>query len=72
MSQDVTREHMTEYVELVPLRADGVELHVPAADHRPGWLIWLSRHALLLVTFVLPSAIALLYYGLIAADRYTS
>lgn len=72
MSQDVTQDHVTEYVELVPLRADGVELHVPAADHRPGWLIWLSRHALLLITFVLPSTIAVLYYGLIAADRYTS
>lgn len=72
MSQDVTQDHVTEYVELVPLRADGVELHVPAADHRPGWLIWLSRHALLLITFVLPSAVAVLYYGLIAADRYTS
>ena len=72
MSQGVTQDHVTEYVELVPLRADGVELHVPAADHRPGWLIWLGRHALLLITFVLPSLIAVLYYGLIAADRYTS
>lgn len=72
MSQDVTQDHVTEYVELVPLRADGVELHMPATDHRPGWLIWISRHALLLITFVLPSAVAVLYYGLIAADRYTS
>ena len=72
MSQDVTQDHITEYVELVPLRADGIELHVPAEDHRPGWLIWLSRNALLLITFILPTAVAVLYYGLIAADRYTS
>jgi len=72
MSQDVTQDHITEYVELVPLRADGVELHVPAGDRRPAWLIWLSRRALLLITFVLPTMIALLYYGLVAADRYTS
>lgn len=72
MSQSDTQDHTTEYVELVPLRTNEVDLHVPAADHRPGWLIWLGRHALLLLTFVLPSVIAVLYYGLIAADRYTS
>lgn len=72
MSQDVTQDHITEYVELVPLRTDGIELHVPASDRRPAWLTWLSRRALLLITFVLPSMVALLYYGLIAADRYTS
>lgn len=72
MSQGVTRDNVTDYVELVPLRTAGIDLHVPAADQSPTWLVWLRRYALLLVTFVLPSVMALLYYGLIAADRYTS
>lgn len=72
MSQGVTPDQVTEYVELVPLRAEEVDLHVPVASRHPSWLIWLRRHTLLLITFVLPSVVAVLYYGLIAADRYTS
>ncbi|MGO4171805.1 capsule biosynthesis protein [Bosea sp. TAF32] len=72
MSQGVTPDQVTEYVELVPLRAEELDLHVPVASNHPDWLIWLRRHALLLITFVLPSVVAVLYYGLVAADRYTS
>lgn len=72
MSQGVTPDQVTEYVELVPLRAEELDLHVPVASNHLNWLIWLRRHALLLITFVLPSVVAVLYYGLVAADRYTS
>jgi capsular polysaccharide transport system permease protein len=61
-----------DYVELVPLRPAGADLEVPAATERPAWRHALRRHALMLAVFVLPSLIAVLYYGLIAADRYTS
>lgn len=72
MNQGVTQDQVTDYVELVPLRARGAEIHVAAADNRPAWQPFLSRHALLLITFVLPSLIGFLYYGFIAADRYSS
>ena len=72
MNQRIAQEQVADYVELVPLRAHGVEIHVPAADHRPAWQGFVRRHALLFATFVLPSVIGALYYGVIAADRYTS
>lgn len=72
MNQRVTQDRVTDYVELVPLRARGPELHAPAADGRPAWQMLLRRHALLLLTFVLPSLVGVLYYGFITADRYTS
>lgn len=72
MSQGVMPDQVTEYVELVPLRAEEVDLHVPVASRHPSWLIWLRCHTLLLITFVLPSVVAVLFYGLIAADRYSS
>jgi capsular polysaccharide transport system permease protein len=72
MSQFVSREIVPDYVELVPLRSGGDDLSVPLEIERPSWLLWLRRRALMLLTFVLPSVLALLYFGVIAADRYTS
>lgn len=72
MSQFVTPEIVPDYVELVPLRSGGGDVGVPLEIERPGWLLWLRRRALVLLTFVLPSLLALLYFGVIAADRYTS
>jgi capsular polysaccharide transport system permease protein len=72
MSQFVTREIVPDYVELVPLRSGGGDLNAPLEIERPSWLLWLRRRALMLLTFVLPSVLALLYFGVIAADRYTS
>jgi capsular polysaccharide transport system permease protein len=72
MSQFVTREIIPDYVELVPLRSGGGDLSTPLEIERPSWLLRLRRRALMLLTFVLPSVLALLYFGVIAADRYTS
>lgn len=72
MSHGVTPRTAQDYVELVPLRPGTVDLDVATATEEPAWLLALRRHALLLVTFVLPSLIAILYFGLILADRYTS
>lgn len=72
MSQGIMQESATDYVELVPLRVNEAGVGLPAKKPLPGWLAALSRHALILVTFVLPCFLAVLYYGLIVADRYTS
>ncbi|HEV7257973.1 MAG TPA: capsule biosynthesis protein [Bosea sp. (in: a-proteobacteria)] len=72
MNQGATQDQVRDYVELVPLRARGAELHVPAADPRPAWRVFLGRHALVLLTFVLPCLVGVLYFGLLTADRYTS
>lgn len=72
MSQDVTPGHLSDYVELVPLRSGAAQVPISATAPVPQWLRWLRRHALFIVTVILPSTIALLYYGVIAADRYSS
>lgn len=72
MSQGVTQDHLPEYVELVPLRPGDIELHAPHAGGRSARQLWWRRYALMLLTFVLPSLMGILYYGLIVADRYTS
>ncbi len=69
MSQGIKREIASDYVELVPLRSSGGELGVISVDKLPKWS---RRNALMLLTFVLPSLLAILYYGFVAADRYTS
>lgn len=69
MSQGVTREIVSDYVELVPLRSRGGELGEPVAVKLASWP---RRRALMLLTFVLPSLLAILYFGIIAADRYVS
>ncbi len=62
-------ETASAFIELVPVRPTRVQ----AAD-RPQQpkRAWLARHALLLVTFVLPSVLSAVYFGLIASDRYTT
>ena len=72
MSQDVSPGHLTDYVELVPLRSGAADVHIASATPVPHWVRWLRRYALFVATVILPSTIALLYYGLIAADRYSS
>lgn len=72
MSQDVTPGHLSDYVELVPLRSGAGQVQVSAAAPVPRWLRWLRRYALFIVTVILPGAIALFYYGFVAADRYSS
>ncbi|MGX1740403.1 capsule biosynthesis protein [Bosea sp. NPDC055353] len=72
MSQGIIEENVTDYVELVPLRVNETGVDLPLRKPLPGWLVALRRHALILVTFALPCLLAVLYFGLIVADRYTS
>ncbi|KPF65734.1 hypothetical protein IP69_17115 [Bosea sp. AAP35] len=72
MSQDVTPGHLSGYVELVPLRSGAAQAPISTAADIPHWLRWLRRYALFIVTVLLPSTIAVLYFGVITADRYSS
>ncbi len=62
-------ESVPAYIELVPVRPGGSKAADRTLQRRAGWV---RRHALLLITFVLPSVLFTLYFGLIAADRYTT
>ncbi len=62
-------EAVPAYIELVPVRPGGSKAADRALGRKQGWV---RRHALLLSTFVLPSLLLTLYFGLIAADRYST
>lgn len=57
------------FIELVPVRAGGVKANDAEIDRRAGWL---QRNRLFWGIFVLPSLLAIIYFGLIAADRFTT
>jgi capsular polysaccharide transport system permease protein len=49
------------------------QITAPAADReQPQVAHWIKRHLLFLITVVVPTLVATVYYGLIASDVYTS
>lgn len=61
------------HIELVPIAPEALPQHV-GAEGRPPVAVqpWWRRYGLFLGLFVLPVFAALLYFGLIASDIYTS
>lgn len=72
MSQHITDSAATDYVELVPLGVGTTGADATVSSPPQRWVLLLRRHGLIALTCVLPCLLAIIYYGLIVADRYTS
>jgi capsular polysaccharide transport system permease protein len=65
-------ELFVQPVEMVRLRPDGADASTPDSESSSPILVFARRHAAMGLMVVLPTFLALLYFGLIAADRFES
>lgn len=73
MANSLLSEPLT--LELTPVTRDGDLIPPTDATRVPAWRqprAWVRRNALFTAIVLVPTAIATLYYGLIAADQYAS
>lgn len=61
-------------LDLLPVTRQGVPIqqHADEDRHRPVWTSLLRRNMLFVVTVLVPTFLAIVYYTLIAADQYVS
>lgn len=70
MTRVSTNDEFTDYLTLVDIHQ--ANAHPPKQSYLHRLLYWLRNHILVLVMVALPTALATIYYGVIAADQYVS